>query len=127
METEILEALCNDWLAAWTGNNPEKLISFYAVDAYYQDPANPKGISEQEHLLNYLKKLLARNPKWKWELVELFPTKQGFNLKWKAIIPTANRQIVEFGMDIVELDSDKRKIIRNEVYFDPTQLLSALN
>jgi hypothetical protein len=124
MDIEHLEAFCKDWLAAWTGNKPEKLIGFYTVDVYYQDPANPKGISERKHLLSYLKKLLARNPNWKWELMELFPTEKGFNFKWKATIPVASGQVVEYGMDIVELDFDIRKITRNEVYFDPTQLLS---
>ena len=122
MEIDILESFCNDWLAAWTGNNPEKLISYYAVDAYYQDPANPKGITDRKHLLKYLTKLLARNPAWKWELIELFPTENGFNFKWKATIPLADTQLVEFGMDIIELDSNK--ITRNEVYFDISRMIS---
>lgn len=59
-------------------------------------------------------------------LVELFPTTHGFNLKWKATIPIGSMQIVECGMDIVELDpSIKNKISRNEVFFDRTQFLSA--
>ena len=56
--------------------------------------------------------------------MELFPTKKGFNFKWRATIPVVGKEIVEFGMDIVALDPNGRKITRNEVYFDPTQLLS---
>ena len=41
---------------AWTGNNPELLIDFYASDTYYQDLANPQGINGREHLFHYLKK-----------------------------------------------------------------------
>ena len=74
-----------------------------------------------------LKKLLKRNPNWKWKLIELFPTEKGYNLKWKATIHIGTEQIIEYGMDIVELDpTNKRKIRRNEVYFDRTQFFSTL-
>ena len=124
---ENQELFCKEWLNAWTGNNPEKLIDFYANDAFYRDPANPEGISGRELLLNYFKKLLERNPNWKWELIELFPTGKGFTFKWKATIPIGTEQIIEFGMDIVELDPlCKRKVKRNEVYFDRTKFFSKL-
>lgn len=29
------------WLPAWTGNDPERLASFYTDDAFYCDPAIP--------------------------------------------------------------------------------------
>lgn len=80
-----------------------------------------------ELLFKYFKKLLQRNPNWKWELIEFFPTEKGFNFKWKATIPIGTEQIVEYGRDIVELDPlDKRKIKRNEVYFDRTKIFSTL-
>ena len=124
---EILENFCKEWLNAWTGNKPKKLIDFYSDDAYYRDPANPEGINGRELLLSYFRKLLERNPNWKWELIELFPTGKGFNFKWKATIPIGAEQIIEFGMDIVELDPlCKRKIKRNEVYFDRTELISEI-
>ena len=77
-------------------------MDFYADDVYYQDPANPEGIIGRELLFNYFKKLLERNPNWKWELVEFFPTEKGFNFKWKATIPIGTEQIIEYGMDRVE-------------------------
>ena len=124
---ENLELFCKEWLNAWTGNKPEKLIDFYSDDTYFRDPANPEGINERELLFKYFKKLLERNPNWKWELVEFFPTEKGFNFKWKATIPIETEQIIEYGMDIVELDPlCKRKVKRNEVYFDRTQFFSKL-
>ena len=126
-EAEDLENFCKEWLNAWTGNIPAKLIDFYADDAFYQDPAIPEGINERELLFKYFKKLLAINPNWKFELIELFPTEKGFTFKWKATIPIGTVQIIEFGMDIVELDpSNKRKIKRNEVYFDRTKFFATL-
>ncbi|EKD41824.1 MAG: hypothetical protein ACD_73C00506G0002 [uncultured bacterium] len=107
---------CTTWLDAWTGNQPEKLISFYSRDAFYRDPAKPLGLRGHEELLPYFKKLLSRNPNWIWKAQEIFPTEKGFILKWEATIPLKDKTIIESGMDIVELKEGK--IVRNEVYFD---------
>jgi hypothetical protein len=124
MEMKDIKAFCQNWLTSWTGNNPEKLISFYSKTAYYQDPENPKGLKGHDKIFPYFKKLLAVNPKWIWRMTEAYPTEKGFVLKWRAIIPVKSEKIVEYGMDILELEGDK--IIRNEVYFDRTELISLL-
>ncbi len=123
-EAYILE-FCRQWLPAWTGNEPEKLLQFYSENAFYSDPANPEGIQGHEHLREYFSRLLAANPNWVWEPVEVFPTVNGFTLKWRAVIPIGKKKIVESGMDIVELDDGK--ITRNEVYFDRTRWIEALS
>ncbi len=108
---------CQSWLAAWTGNLPEKLLSFYSETAYYQDPAHPKGLRGHQEIFAYFKKLLAANPNWRWECDELFPTEKGFTLKWRAHLPG----LAAFsGLDLVEIVDGK--ISRNEVYFDTAQL-----
>lgn len=124
MEMKDIITFCQNWLTSWTGNNPEKLISFYSKTAYYQDPANPKGLKGYDKLFPYFKKLLAANPKWIWRMTEAYPTEKGFILKWRATIPVKFEEITEYGMDILELEDDK--IIRNEVYFDRTELISLL-
>jgi len=125
MKKEELVDYCNNWLAAWTGNNPEVLITFYSEDSYYQDPANSTGLKGHNQLLPYFKKLLAVNPHWKWEAEEIYPTKKGCILKWKATIPIGSKIVIEHGMDIVEIKEGQ--IIRNEVYFDRTKMLSFLD
>ena len=122
-EKEIIE-FSKKWLESWTGNNPEKLITFYSDNSYYQDPANPNGLNSHKQILPYFKKLLEANPNWKWEVEEVFPTNKGFILKWKAIIPIGKEEIIELGMDILEIENGK--ITRNEVYFDRTKFLSLL-
>jgi hypothetical protein len=116
---------CKKWLKAWTGNHPEKLIDFYGKNCYYQDPANPEGLKGKDDLYRYFEKLLAANPQWIWEVEELYTIKKGFILKWKATIPINNEELIEYGMDIVEIDNDQ-KIIRNEVYFDRTKFLELI-
>jgi hypothetical protein len=124
MKREEILDFCGRWLPAWEGNKPEDLIGFYPDDALYIDPANKLGLKGRDQILPYFKKLLAANPNWKWELVELFPTDFGFVAKWKAAIPVGTDVITEYGMDIVEIE--RGRIRRNEVYFDRSTLLKAL-
>jgi hypothetical protein len=116
MQHDEARAFCQQWLTAWTGNQPEQLLGFYAEDAFYRDPARPGGLQGHAEMRPYFVKLLAANPTWTWEPLEVFPTERGFSLKWQAAIPMGDRTVVEIGLDIVEL-ADGR-ITRNEVYFD---------
>lgn len=111
---------CDRWLAAWTGNDPERLLTFYTEDTYYRDPARPHGLNGRDELRKYLERLLAVYPNWVWSPVEIMPTEKGFTLKWRADIPINGQNIVEDGLDIVELRDGK--ISRNEVYFDPSRM-----
>ncbi|MFW9992746.1 MAG: nuclear transport factor 2 family protein [Candidatus Odinarchaeota archaeon] len=124
MDRETSIKFCSEWLAAWTGNEPELLTEFYSENAYYQDPANPEGLKGQEQMLPYFRKLLAGNPDWEWKAVEIFPTEKGFAFKWRATIPIGQETITEYGLDIVEINNGK--ITRNEVYFDRSKLLTRL-
>jgi hypothetical protein len=38
MNLEEAKDFCNKWLAAWSGNNPHKLINFYSTQSFYSDP-----------------------------------------------------------------------------------------
>jgi len=124
MEREEILNFCGRWLRAWQGDRPGDLIEFYSDDALYIDPANKKGLKGRDQILPYFKKLLAANPNWKWEPIEVFPTDLGFVAKWRASIPVGKEVITEYGMDIVEIE--RGKIRRNEVYFDRSSLLDAL-
>ena len=124
MELEKAKEFCKRWLPAWTGNRLEYLISFYSDDAYYSDPYIPQGIKGKEQLTGYLRKLISIYPDWKYEHIEIFPTKNGFTLKWKLSILINNETITDYGLDIVEISNDK--IIRNEVYFDTGRMMKAI-
>lgn len=123
MTADGLEHFCKRWLDAWTGNRPEELLAFYTEDAFYRDPARPLGLTGKSALADYFRRLLAANPNWKWEAIEVFPTARGFALKWRAAIPVPGGVIEETGLDLVELDGER--IRRNEVYFDRAALLAA--
>lgn len=123
---KMKEALdfCSKWLPNWSGNNPDALVRFYSENAFYRDPANTKGLKGHSQILPYFKKLLAANPNWKWEAVEIFPTDKGFIVKWNATIPVGSEIFAENGMDIVEIEGGK--VTRNEVYFDRSKWLEVL-
>lgn len=118
------DSFCKSWLDTWTGNRPQELLKFYHVDAFYSDPSKRNGLKGQAQLLPYFEKLLALNPNWKWEPVEIIPTLTGFTLKWKATIPIGNYFVEETGLDIVEIQDEL--IIRNEVYFDRLKWIETL-
>jgi hypothetical protein len=123
MDGESARSFCERWLPAWTGNRPDELIKTYATDAIYRDPARPAGLRGHAEILPYFRKLLARNPDWVWTAEEIFPTEMGFCFKWRARIPVPGKKAVTVtGMDIVDIRDGE--ITRNEVYFDPTALLS---
>lgn len=122
MNDENAKALCDRWLPAWTGGAKavDGLLACYTPDAFYRDPVRPNGLRGHGDMKAYFDKLLAKNPDWRWEVDEIFPTEKGFTLKWKATIPVDDRVVILFGVDIVETRGGQ--ISRNEVYFDPSPL-----
>jgi len=76
-------------------------------------------------LLAYLKKLLRQNPQWVWTQREAIPMEDGFVNKWLAGIPVGDKTVECIGVCLVQFDA-QGKIRRNEVYFDPTRLLSEI-
>jgi hypothetical protein len=124
MNEKELAAFCENWLAAWTGNDPDKLLSYYHRDALYADPAHRSGLKGHDEIRKYFVKLLDVYRDWKWEPIEVFPIRTGAIVKWDCIIPLGPEAIRETGLDIVEIKDSK--IIRNEVYFDRTRLLASV-
>lgn len=123
MELKDAERFCNQWLPAWTGGTEavEHLLSYYSEDTFYLDPVMAKGLHGKQKLTEYFSKLLAKNPNWRWSSVELIPTAKGFTLKWRAVFPKKDAELILYGLDIVEIKSDL--INRNEVYFDRSPLM----
>jgi hypothetical protein len=117
MDVKSAHEFCSRWLRAWTGNEPERLLEFYDQQAFYLDPAHSRGLKGKEQIRPYFCKLLARYPDWEWRAKEIFPSDKGFLLKWQAELGDGIRFS---GVDIVEIQAGK--IIRNEVYFDPSVL-----
>lgn len=119
-----LEIFIDDWLNSWTGNEPDKLISFYHKDVFYSDPANPNGILDIKFLYSYFKKLLSKNPNWVWRRIDLYKSNEFIFLKWVSQIPT-NKEIIELkGLDLIQIKDEL--IIKNEVYFDTYKWRSIL-
>jgi hypothetical protein len=112
------------WLPAWTGNDPDRLASFYAEDAFYSDPAIPDGVSGREAITDYLRALLARFPDWEWTNRGVTPLEGGFLNHWRARIPVGGTVLECDGVCTVQLRDGL--IARNEVFFDRSELLAAI-
>jgi ketosteroid isomerase-like protein len=112
------------WLPAWTGNDPERLASFYTDDAFYCDPAIPEGVEGKEALTRYFAALLSRFPDWEWTNTDALPIEGGFLNFWRARIPVGGQVLECDGVCSVELRDGL--IARNRVYFDRSELLAAI-
>ena len=112
------------WLPAWTGNDPDRLASFYAEDAFYCDPAVPEGVQGREALTSYFRALLGRFPDWEWTNTRVVPLDGGFLNFWRASIPAGVTVLQVEGVCTVQLRDGL--IARNEVFFDRSELLVAI-
>jgi 2-hydroxychromene-2-carboxylate isomerase len=121
LSPEQAKAFAERWLPAWTGNDPDRLLSFYATEAFYADPHVKAGIEGKDALRRYFARLLARYPAWLWTQTRSVPMQGGFVNLWHAKVPREHSTVELDGVCLVWLRGDK--IIRNEVFFDP-QLLS---
>ena len=125
MTKEEAREFASRWLPAWTGNDPEKLASYYSDDCFYLDPGIPDGVNGKKELIEYFNKLLAQNPDWVWTQIEPIPMEGGFLNKWLAKIPVGEKIVECIGVCFVQFD-DQKKIKRNEVYFDRNVLISEI-
>lgn len=116
------EQFCREWLPVWTGNQPERLVSFYTDDAFYSDPAVPEGLRGRDHILSYFRRLLRAYPEWVWTHRRSQPVPHGFLNYWRADIPMPERIVACTGVCVVQLR--RGRIYRNEVFFDRSELLA---
>ena len=124
LDAREARAFAEKWLPAWTGNDPERLVSFYTDDAQYSDPAIPAGVRGRDALLAYFTRLLALNPRWVWRHESSVPLQDGFLNHWVATIPVGARVIEAAGVCSVQLR--KGRIYANRVFFDRSALLEAI-
>jgi hypothetical protein len=124
MDSDQAKTFAEAWLPAWSGNNPEKLATFYTSDTYYSDPAIPAGVRGHDALLAYFTKLLARNPDWVWLHRGSIPIQDGFLNQWHASIPVGEKIVEVDGVCSVQLRDDH--IYANHVFFDRSELNKVL-
>jgi SnoaL-like protein len=104
------------WLPAWTGNDPERLASFYTEDTFYSDPQVPDELEGRDALLAHLRRLLARYPDWVWTQTASSPVQDGFVNFWHAHVPVSGSNLEIPGVCHVVLRDGL--IARNTVFFD---------
>ena len=124
LAAEEARAFAEKWLPAWTGNQPERLVDFYADDAFYRDPGIPGGVRGRSALLAYFTRLLSLNPNWVWRHQGSIAIHDGFLNRWRATIPVGARTIEVVGVCTVQLRGER--IYANEVFFDRSELLEAI-
>ncbi len=91
MSQEEAGVFASEWLPAWTGNDPERLASYYSDDCLYIDQSIPNGAKGKEDLLRHFRKLLGKNPDWVWSQLEAIPMEGGFF--WPQ--PAVRQELIE--------------------------------
>ena len=124
-DKDTARQFAENWLPAWTGNNPGKLAAFYTEDAFYSDPTLPNGVQGKAGLLHYFSKLLSDNPDWIWTHTGSIPLKNGFVNEWHASVPVGEKIIEIDGICLVQLRDSL--IYRNQVYFDTLELITEIS
>ncbi len=115
------------FLLAWTAQDVERVLVFYADDVEYVDPNTSGAVRGADNLRRYVAKLFAV---WTmtWAVREVRPLadSDGCALLWRATFRLKNdeRVVESDGMDLVLLHDDK--IVRNEVHFDRAPLMALL-
>ena len=125
MSCEKAQEFASRWLPAWTGNDPERLASYYSDNCLYIDGSVPNGVKGKDQLIRHFSKLLGDNPEWVWTQLEAIPMEGVFLNKWLARIPVGSDTLEVVGVCLVQFDEDG-KISRNEVYFDRSRLVEAI-
>lgn len=125
MDVDRCRNFCERWLAAWTGNRPQQLVSFFCDDALYRDPAHKDGLRGREEISAYFELLLCRNPDWRFSLVDYWCTQEEvLIIKWRARIPVGEKTVDEVGVQLLQLENDL--VWRCEIYFDRSDWTEAL-
>jgi hypothetical protein len=81
-------------------------------------------VEGKESLLRYFGALLGRFPDWEWTNTRVTPMEGGFLNHWHATIPVGATVLECDGVCTVEIRDGL--IARNEVYFDRSELLTAI-
>ncbi|HLI33296.1 MAG TPA: nuclear transport factor 2 family protein [Solirubrobacteraceae bacterium] len=123
--SEQVALFAAEWLAAWSGNDQHRLASFYARDNSFSNPYVPEGIRGREALTAYLERLLARYPDWVWTQTASATMRDGFVNFWQALVPIGRAELILSGVCLVELGDGL--IARNQVFFDRSPLLDAID
>ncbi|GAB1646328.1 nuclear transport factor 2 family protein [Krasilnikovia sp. MM14-A1259] len=124
LSPEQAAAFAERWLPAWTGNEPERLAAFYTDDLFYCDPTVPAGLVGKAAFLDYLRTLLRHNPRWRWTHRHGVPMRDGFVNHWHLTAPVGDIDVEVDGVCLVHFRDGL--ISRNEVYFDPSRLVTAI-
>ena len=115
------------FLAAWNSQEIERVIACYSPDLVYRDPNTTSPVNGAQDMRRYLARLFDV---WEmeWFLREAHPLAgiEGAAVLWRAELRHrgSGRSFTAEGMDLV-LMGDGR-IVRNDVYFDRTEIASVL-
>jgi len=128
-----VERMFEDYLAAWSSHDVEKIASFFTDDCVYEDVAVGAVNRGKEELKAFASALFAGVPDLKFELKSVFVAGDRAGDEWIMTgtqtgalpgIPATGKSFSIRGASIIELHEGK--ITRNADYWDLASLLRQL-
>lgn len=119
--------LCERWLAAWSGDDPQRVVSMISEDAVYRDPVRSTGLYGRDAIAEHLEMIFVRNPGWKFSLVDCWQIEPHTVVMKRRVRNTIDNRVFEDnGVEFLEFD-DQGLITSCEMYYDraswrPTEL-----
>ena len=110
--------LCERWLKAWSGNDPQAVVDMLSEDAVYRDPVRSTGWYGKLAIAEYLDIVFVRNPEWKFTLVDCWDIDKDTIVMKRRIRNTIDNRVFEDnGVEFLEVNSDGL-ISSVEMYYD---------
>ena len=118
LSIEDYTKIINDWLAAWSKSDIERVASFYADKIEYRDSTIKQGIFNKKDLIKYLKAVFKAWPSQQWAPTKIMPhaVEGAFSVEYEFEFANDKTAIKGWGIDRIEFKDDK--IILNHVYLN---------
>jgi steroid delta-isomerase-like uncharacterized protein len=131
---EAREKLMREYLAAWNARDPERVASFFAADAVYEDVGAGEVASGSDAIHEHVARVHCGFPDLQFELIRSAHGDEFTAGEWRSsmthlgefsgLAPTG-RAVQSSGVDVATIDSGSR-ITHLASYYDGAAIMRAL-
>ena len=115
---EDCRKICERWLEAWSGTDPQAVVDMLSEDAVYRDPVRSTGLYGKAAIADYLELLFVRNPDWKFTLVDCWKIEENAIVMKRRVRNTVDNRVFEDnGVEFLEFNAEGQ-ITSCEMYYD---------
>jgi len=125
MADTVIERIADDLAAAWSSHDPERLLSLFADDCFFEDVTFGVVARGKKELRAFAQGVFAGVPDFKLEITSRFMAGSAAGLEWVISgthkgdfpgMPATGKRFSARGVTILEFQGDK--IRRDSDYWD---------